>query len=184
MRLTQNEKKTLKLLINNPKVSDSEMASQLKISNVAIGKIRKKLESSVIDSYSLNLNYAKLGIQIFAIAIAKLTKEGLDKGELEIERKLLKNPHIISVYRIPKGSSTHIILYGFQDLTELDDFFHSAAIRQELHDFIETQELFTLSHNSVVKNSPVQLFHKIIDNLGTKVSEIKFNELEKFKKKL
>ena len=184
MKLTKNEKKTLKFLLDNSRISDSEIASKLNISSVAVGKIRRKLESSIIDSYTINLNYSKLGIQTFAIAVAKLTREGLDKGELEIEQKLLKNPHIINVYRVPKGSSTHIILYGFQDMIELDDFFHSTKVKQELHRFIETQDLFTFSHNSLIKNSPIQLFHKVIDNLGTKVSEMQFNELENFKKTL
>ncbi len=183
-KLTNNEKKTLKLLLVNSRVTDSEIALKLKISSQAVGKIRKKLESSVIDSYSLNLNYAKLGIQTFAISIAKLTKEGLDKGELEVEQKLLNNSHIISAYRIPKGGSTHIILYGFQDMTELDNFFHSPNIKQELHNFIETQDLHTFSHHSLVKNNPVQLFHKVIDELGTKPSRVVFNGFKKFEKRL
>lgn len=184
MKLTKNEKETLKLLLNNSRIPDSEIAIKLNISSQAVGKIRRKLESSMINSYTLDLNYSKLGIQTFAIAIAKLTREGLDKGELEVEQKLLKNPHIINVYRIPKGSSTHVILYGFLDMTELDNFFHSVKMKQELHNFIETQDLFTFSHNSLIKNSPIQLFHKVINNLGTKVSEIQFNELENFKKRL
>ena len=184
MKLTQNEKKTLKLLLDNSRIPDSEIASKLNISSQAVGKIRRKLESSIIDAYTLNLNYSKLGIEIFAMAIAKLTREGLDKGELEVEQKLLKNPHIINVYRIPKGSSTHIILYGFQDMTELDNFFHSANLKQELHSFIETQDLFTFSHNSLIKSNPIQLFYKVINDLGTKTSQVTFNELEKFKKRL
>jgi len=184
IKLTKNEKETLKLLLSNSRVSDSKIASNLKISSVAVGKIRRKLESSVIESYSLNLNYSKLGIQTFAIAIAKLTKEGLDMGELEVEQKLLENPHIISVYRIPQGSSTHIVLYGFKDMGELDNFFHSPKIKKELHNFIETRDLFTFSHHSLIKNSPIQLFHKAIEGLGTKISELKFNELENFKKRL
>ncbi|MBW2974133.1 Lrp/AsnC family transcriptional regulator [Candidatus Woesearchaeota archaeon] len=184
MKLTRNEKKTLKLLLDNSRISDREIASKLNISSVAVGKIRRKLESQIIESYTLNLNYAKLGIRTFAIAVAKLTKEGLDKGELEVEQKLLRNPHIINVYRIPKGSSTHIILYGFEDMTELDDFFHSLRLKEELHKFIETQELFTFSHNSLIKNSPIQLFHKVVDHLRTRPKGIKFNELENFKKRL
>lgn len=184
MKLTKNEKKTLRLLLENARISDSKIASKLNISSVAVGKIRKKLEASVINSYTLNLNYAKLGIRTFAVAVAKLTSNGLDKGELEVEQKLLENPHIINVYRIPKGSSTHIIFYGFQDMTELDDFFHSAKIKHELHSYIENQELYTFSHNSLLKNSPTQLFNKVIKNLGTKHSEIRFNELENFKRRL
>ena len=184
IKLTRNEKETLKLLLGNSRVSDSKIASNLKISSVAVGKIRRKLESSVIESYSLNLNYSKLGIQTFAIAIAKLTKEGLDMGELEVEQRLLENLHIISVYRIPQGSSTHIILHGFKDMRELDNFFHSPKVKKELHNFIETKDLFTFSHHSLIKNSPVQLFREAIEGLGTKISELRFNELEKFKKRL
>jgi len=184
MKLTKNEKKTLKLLLDNSRISDSKIAQILKISSVAVGKIRKKLESTLINSYTIDLSYAKLGVQTFAIAIAKMTKEGLDQGELDIEQKLLENPHIINVYRIPKGSSSHIILYGFQDITELDNFFHSSKTKKEFHKFIENQEIFTFSHNSLIKNSPIQLFHQVIDNLGIKKTDIKFKEIENFKKRL
>jgi DNA-binding Lrp family transcriptional regulator len=184
MRLTNNEKKTLKLLLSNSKITDSDIASKLKISSVAVGKIRKKLEYSVIESYTVNLNYTKLGIQAFAIAIAKLTEQGLEKGELEVEQELIKNSHIISVYRIPKASSTHIILYGFKDLNELDNFFHSYKLKAKLHDFIETNELFTFSHNSLIKNNPIQLFQEVIDNFGEPVAEMKFDEIQNFKRRL
>ena len=184
MRLTRNEKKTLKLLLSNARITDSAIASKLKISNQAVGKIRKKLEDTVIDSYTLNLNYAKLGVRTFTISIAKLTLEGLDKGELEVEQKLLEDPNIIKVYRLPSGGSTHIILYGFKDMNELDSFFHSTKKKRELHNFIENREVFTFSHNSLIKDSPIQLFHKVIDNLGSEDPNPEFNELEKYKKKL
>jgi len=184
MKLTINEKKTLKLLLENSRISDSEIANKLNISSQAVGKIRRKLEANIIDSYSVNLNYSKLGIQTFAISIAKITSDGMDKGELGVEQNLMNNPHIINVYRIPKGSSTHVILYGFKDMNELDEFFHSPNMKKEIHSLIETHDLFTFSHNSLIKNNPNQLFHKVIDNLGKKSSEIKFAELENFKKRL
>jgi len=184
MDLTKNEKKVLKMLLDNSRVNDSEIASVLNISSQAVGKIRKKLEHSIIEGYTLNINYSKLGINIFALAIAKLTKEGMDKGQLEVEQELLNIPHVIHVYRIPKISSTHIIMYGFSDIQELDKFFYSPQIRQRLHVFIETQELYTFSHNSLIKRSPIQLFHKAIDELGTKNGTLQFNELEFFKKKI
>jgi len=184
MKLTKNEKRALKLLLENARISDSKIAAELGISSVAVGKIRRKLETTIIKSYTLDLDYAKLGIQTFAIAIAKLTSEGLNKGQLEVEQKLMKNPHVINVYRIPKGSSTHIILYGFMDMTELDNFFHSPKLVQELHAFIENQEIYTFSHNSLIKNSSVQLFNKVLENLGNNPQEIKFKELEMFKKRL
>jgi DNA-binding Lrp family transcriptional regulator len=184
MELTKNEKKVLKLLIDNSRISDSDIAQKLGISSQAIGKIRRKLESTVIDSYTLNLNYPKMGITIFAVAISRLTREGLDKGQLEVEQELHKNPHVIRVYRIPKQSSTHLISYGFKDMAELDNFFYSPKMKQGLHNYLETQELFIFSHNSLIKHSPSQLFHKMIDDMGVKNSEIMFQEIDKFKRKL
>jgi DNA-binding Lrp family transcriptional regulator len=184
MELTKNEKKVLKLLIDNARISDSDIAAKLGISSQAIGKIRRKLESTVIDSYTLNLNYPKMGVTIFAVAIAKINREGLDKGQLEVEQELQKNPHVIRVYRIPKQSSTHLISYGFKDMAELDNFFYSPKMKQGLHNFLETQELFIFSHNSLIKNSSSQLFHKMIDDMGVKNSEMMFHEIEKFKRKL
>jgi len=183
MQLSKNEKKILKILLDNSRTTDSDIANQLDISSQAVGKIRKKLESNIIESYTVNLKYAKLGISIFAIAIAKLTKEGLDKGQLEVEHEFLKNPHIINIYRIPKQSSTHIIFYGFKDLEELDNFFYSPKVREWLHQYIETQELYTFSHNSLLKNSPNQLYQKAIDDLGVKKSDNVFKELDIFKKR-
>lgn len=184
MRLTKNEKKTLKLLIENSRVSDSSIAEKLKISSQAVGKIRRKLEKSVIDSYTLNLNFSKLGIHAFAITLAKLTSEGLDKGELEVEKRLLDNANIIQVFRLPQGNFTHVILYGFGDVDELDDFFHSAQKKKELHNFIENKELFTFSHHSLIKNSPAQLFQKVIEELGNNSLKNEFLEIEHFKKRL
>jgi len=184
MWLTKNEKKALKLMLENAKISDSAMALKLKISSQAVGKIRKKLEGTIIESYTLNLNYSKLGINLFAIALAKITAEGLDAGELEVEKKLLDTPHIIQVFRLPRGSFTHAILYGFRNVNELDDFFHSQKQKQELHNFLENKELFTFSNYSLIKNNPTQLFNKIIDELGTHTSKNNFREINNFKQRL
>ena len=176
--LTRNERKTLKLLLTNARTSDSYIAKKLNISSQAVGKIRRKLERTLIDSYTTNLNYGKLGIQTFAISMAKITSEGLDEGELEIEKKLLEDPNIIQVYRIPSGVSTHIIFYGFRDLNELDHFFNTQKKKNNLHKFIENRELYTFSHNSLIKQNPNQLFNKLIDDLGAAplkgISEIKY----------
>jgi DNA-binding Lrp family transcriptional regulator len=184
MNLTENEKKILKKILNNSRITDSQMASEIKISSVAVGKIRKKLESSVIESYSVNLNYAKLGIQVFAVTIAKLTEKAFEKGQLEVEQFLLKTPQIITIYRLPQASSTHIIMYGFKDLNELDTFFHSFKYKQKLHNFVDIKELFTFSHNGLIKNNPMQLFCQMIDNQKKKSNKFKFNEIQKFKKRL
>jgi DNA-binding Lrp family transcriptional regulator len=67
MKLTKNEKTVLKLLLDNAKISDSAIAAKLKISSQAVGKIRRKLEKTVIDSYTVNLNYKSVCYFAFKI---------------------------------------------------------------------------------------------------------------------
>ena len=176
MKLTKNEKRALKLMLENGKVSDSYIAAKLRISSQAVGKIRSKLEGTIIDSYHVKLNYSRLGVQTFAIAFAKLTSEGLDTGNLEVEQKILKEPHILSAYRLPGGNHTHILFYGFRDVNELDSYFHASKKKQELHNLIEVQQLHTFSHNSLIKNSPEQLFAKAIDEFGEKEGGFKIKD--------
>ncbi len=166
IKLTNNERKTLKLLIFNSRMSDSEIAEQLHISSVAVGKIRKKLEKTVIKRYSLQVNYEELGIKVFAFAFAKITKEGEELGEKEVEQRLLKNPHVIALARIPKGAITHLIIYGFGDLVDRDKFFQSDNLREELHKFIQNQDLHTFSSHGILKNSIDDLVKKMIDDYG------------------
>jgi DNA-binding Lrp family transcriptional regulator len=126
MRLTKNEKKTLKMLLENAKISDSTLS----------------------------------------ISIAKLTSEGLEKGEKEIEQKLLETPHVIQLYKMPSRGTTYLILFGFRNMEELDSFFSSTKKKNELHKFTENKELFIFSHNNLIKNSSSQLFNKVIDEFG------------------
>ena len=185
MELNKNEKAVLKLLLKDAKISDSAIASQIKISSQAVGKIRKKLEKAIIKSYTLNVDFAKLGLQTFVISLAKLTSEGMDEGEIEIERKLLEDPYIIGVYRLPSGSSTHIIRYGFRDISEMENYFHFLFKKAELHKFIENQQLFTFSHNSLIKDDSIPLIFKIIDKDESELlRQPGFLQIDNFKKRL
>ncbi len=65
IKLTKNEKKTLKLLLENGRASDTDIADQLRITKQAVGKIRHKLEeSSIIKRYSAELDFTKLGVGV------------------------------------------------------------------------------------------------------------------------
>jgi DNA-binding Lrp family transcriptional regulator len=176
MNLTNNDKKVLKLLLVNARLNDTEIALEVGITSQAVGMIRKKLEASIIDSYSLNINYLKLGITTFALSLAKLTKEGLNHGALEVEQELLATPQVINVYRLPKHSTTHLILYGFRNIGALDNFFHSKNTNERLHKYIESQELHTFSNISLLKMSSQQLFSKAIDDLKIYGSKMGFGK--------
>ncbi len=72
MKLTRNEKGVLKLLLENGRIADVDMASKLKISTQAVGKIRRKLEEkNVITGYTCNLNLEKLGLNVLTLTLTK-----------------------------------------------------------------------------------------------------------------
>jgi len=190
MRLTKNEKLALKLLIKNGRISDTDIARKLKITTQAVGKIRRKLENSgYIKGYSAVADYGKLGINTFALAMIKFTLKGWeDLGELGIEKNLMGNPHIINAFRIPEGDPTHIVLYGFKDIEELDNYFRSLRTKQPTNKHMQTQKVYVFSQHSLIKDTPIDLFHKVIDGMANgkkiKPKQLHFNEIERFKEKL
>lgn len=165
MKLTKNEKETLKLLIKNSKFTDTEIASQLKITKQAVGIIRKKLERlGIIKGYSAKIDYEKLGINTFAIVMFKFTKEGWkelkDKG---LKDTILQTPNIISFYRIPKGDITHIALYGFRSLEELDKYAH--IVQSRFVEYIEIKDIYIFSNESAIKECSETLLIKVVDEM-------------------
>lgn len=168
LKLTRNEKTVLKSLIVNGRVSDSEIANKLRISAQAVGKIRRKLEKQgVIKGYTTNVDYEKLGIRVFAVALFKYAHEFLGSlGDDDIKERI-QGPHIINFYRVPEGDVTHIVVYGFRTLDELDNYFH--ILQTERGHISEIRKLFVFSVKSLMKASAQELFLQIIDDLGRDV---------------
>lgn len=189
MKLTRNEKLTLKFLIKNGRIPDADVARRLKITTQAVGKIRKKLElAGIIKSYGAVIDYGMLGINTFALAVLKLTMKCWEElGEIGIEKQILNSPHLIHIYRIPEGSATHIGLYAFRDLEEMDRYFHIMQTSPSYNKYIEFQKTYIFSNHSLIKESPTQLLNKVLDEIGKEKSNgesLPFAEIEKFKEKL
>jgi len=165
MNLTRTEKFVLKALVENSRTKDSEIARKLKITPQAVGKIRKKLEDrGIITGYTTHVNYDQLGIKVFAVVLFKYAHQYLGKlGEEDIVERV-KGPHVINFYRVPEGDVTHIVVYGFRTLEELDNYFH--ILQTERGHISEIRKLYVFSSRSLMKDSPAELVTKIIDELG------------------
>jgi len=165
MKLTRNEKRVLRLLIENGRVQDADIARSLNITSQAVGKIRRKLESErIIKGYSTILDYEKLGIGVLAVGLFKFTPESRKMLKEEAIDERVKGPHIIDFYRVPEGDVTHIVTYGFRSLEELDHYFH--VLQTERGHISEIKKLYILSAKSLRKNSPRELLLKVIDEIG------------------
>lgn len=166
MQLTRNDKRVLKFLIENGRASDVDMARKLGITSQAVGKIRKKLErEGYIKGYTTEIDYEKLGIKVFAVVLFKYMPEVWKsiKSDEDVKERM-KGPHIISFYRVPEGDVTHIVVYGFRSLDELDNYFH--LLQTERGHISEIRKIYVFSSKSMIKQSPKELLLKVIDELG------------------
>jgi len=164
MKLTRNEKRVLKFLIENGRTQDANIAKELRITPQAVGKIRRKLESEgVIKGYSTTVDYEKLGIRVLAIVLFKFRPESRRNLREEDVDERIKGPNIINFYRVPEGDVTHIVTYGFRSLEELDHYFH--ILQTERGHISEIRKLYILSAKSLRKNSDKELVAKIIDEM-------------------
>ncbi len=161
MWLTKNEKKVLKLLIDNAKLSDTSIANKLNISSQAIGRIRKKLEEEIIDGYTIELDLKKLGLNSLSLIDSHYKKE----SEEEIEKKLPSCPKIINVFKLMNGTNRYKTIRLNFNLEECE------SCNLDTCKLLEISEIQTIPISNMVKNNIKPLLHKAIDELGTKTTK-------------
>ncbi|MFH1054927.1 MAG: winged helix-turn-helix transcriptional regulator [Candidatus Altiarchaeota archaeon] len=163
--LSDNEKNVLKLLITDGRIQCTEMARKVGITPQAVGKIQDKLENSgLIKGYSTIVDYRRLGIDVFAVAFFRFKSGSWTRLENEDIKNRVKGPHLLGVYRFSEGDVTHMVVYGFRSLRELDNYFH--ILQTERGHVSELKKIYVLSSDSVLKDSPNELILKVIDELG------------------
>lgn len=181
MRLTINDKKTLSLLLEDGRMTDTSIAGKLGITKQAVGRIRKKLEKAgIIRKYTTQLDYERLGIHTFAIVLARLTSEWQKMGELEATEKLVSDPNVIHVFRVTRGEITHVLVYAFKNTSELE-----ACLGKPQGNGLIIKQIYRCSHIGVSKDENKELFGKILQEPGVgKVPEEIASSIERFKKSL
>lgn len=165
MLFTRNEKRMLKLLLDNSKLSDTFIAEKLNISSQAVGRIRKKLEENLIKKYTLNVDFNEIGVTTMAICNIEMTPEGVEFGRENVEENILKNPNVIMLCRVQGGGHSHTLLGGFSDMKEVDDFFHNKKNYDGIWRFVKSKRTHLLHTGSILKNNPNELIQKIIDKM-------------------
>lgn len=162
MKLTKNEGTVVKFLLKNARMPDAVIARHLKISLQAVRSIRIKLErNKVIKGYSPIIDHEKLGVNIFAIVLYKVTPEAWTEfKEIAIEKWLL-HPNVVKFYRIPNGDVTHMVHYGFRDVVEMNNFFQ--ILQSKYGKYIEIEKLYTICNGNLVKDSQESLINLSLD---------------------
>ncbi len=170
-KLTRNDQEVLKIIILQAKIPDTEIAKKIGISPQAVFKIRNKLEKSgIIKGYSPIINLKKIGINIMAMLIIKLTPEvwGHYTDE-EISERIKKIPYVINAYRVPESNVTHIILMAFRDLEQMDKYL--TGIQTSFAREIEIQNIYPFSVDKIITQSTLGLLYEILDKKEFPISE-------------
>src|SRR4030042_4098297 len=96
-KLTRNEQKVLKKIIEQSKIPDLEIAKKMGLSQQAIFKMRHKLEEvGIIKGYMPIIDYKKIGIEALVVLGVRFTRYIWEKySEEEIAEKILKIPQVI-----------------------------------------------------------------------------------------
>lgn len=173
MKLSRNEKKTLRLLLENSRVTDTEIGNQLKITSQAVHKIKEKLSHrQIIKNYTTEINYAYLGVHIFAVAMVKILPAGRNDDFVE---KLLSH-NVMGLYNIVNNKSTHILKCGFTSMEELWKFFDK--LHTESSEFIVVNKVYTFPYSGFVKNSSKDLFDLLVEQSGEEDQKLDFTGVE------
>jgi DNA-binding Lrp family transcriptional regulator len=166
MKLTENEQFTLRLLVEDPLITNKDIAKKLKITSQGVGRIRKQInKKGIIKSHELRLDYEKLGVNILAIAMIKILPSVFKKFKKNELDKVLKQMNVIRSYAIPETDITHIILYAFRNIKEYDSYFRN--ILEEFGDYVEIKHTFVLSSGSIIKSSSKDMFLDVLGKLKT-----------------
>lgn len=164
-KFTENEKKVIKALLENARTSDAQIGRKLNISLQAVRKIRKKLEhEGVITGYSTQIDYEKIGMSVFAVALLEVQADAWEKYGGRTINNTLMHPNAIKFYRVPQADVTHLIIYGFRTLNEYNDFFESMQEQQAR--FIRIKGLYPLSNKNFARKSASDLIRKLLDEAG------------------
>lgn len=162
IKLSDNERRVLEVLIRDARKPRTEIGRDLGITSQAVGKIQEKLEKQgVIQGYTATVDYDKLGIEVFAVALFRLKSGTWTRVENDYMKERVKGPHLIKVYRFSEGEITHMTLYGFRSLKELDNYVH--VLQTEKGHISELKKLYVFSASSILKDSPQELFIKVLN---------------------
>lgn len=157
MKLTENEKSTLRFLVKNPLRTNSDIAKELKLTAQGVRKIRSKLyDKGIIKGYELNLDYEKLDLNIHVIALIKIPPSAFKKFKKNELNLVLKSKHAVRSYEILETDVTHVVKYAFKNIKEYHLYFRS--VLGKFGDYVQIKHSFVLSSEGMLKSSSMDLF--------------------------
>jgi len=165
-KLTRNEQKVLKRIIDQAKIPDLEIAGKMGLSQQAIFKIRHKLERvGIIRGYMPIIDFKKIGIEALVVIGIKFTQNVWEKySEEQISERIQKIPQVITAYRIPESRISHLLVMGFKNIEEKDRYL--MKLQSKYSKEIEVVHVYPFSVDRIIKANHVGLLNAILNQKG------------------
>ncbi len=162
-KLTENDKDVLMKIIEHSKIPDSKIADDMGISPQAVFKIRSKLEQlGIIKGYTPLIDFKKIGINVLALLIIRLKSDVWNRYSDDfVSERISKIPHIISAYRVADSRASHILLIGFRDTEQKEQYI--SDIQTKYNNDIEIKDVYTFSVDKIITQNPIGLLIEMID---------------------
>ena len=162
-KLTRNDQKLLKVIIQHAKMPDTHIAGKLGISPQAVHKIRRKLEKcGIIRGYQPVIDFRKLGISTMALLSIRLTPAVWESStDEQISERIRQIPYVVDAYRVAESDVSHILLMGFRDQEQMDRYLIKMQTRFAKE--IELKTVYVFSTSRIITRSAVGLLYEILD---------------------
>jgi DNA-binding Lrp family transcriptional regulator len=162
-KLTRNEQKVLKKIIEQAKIPDLEIAKKMGLSQQAIFKMRHKLEEvGIIKGYMPIIDYKKIGIETFVVLGVKFTRYIWEKySEEQISERIRKIPQVIIAYRIPESRISHLLVMGFRNIDDKDRYL--MRLQSKYSKEIEVVHVYPFSVDRIIKTNHIGLLDTILN---------------------
>ena len=122
--IDQKDRMILRLLHENGRLSNSDLADKINLSAPACWKRLKHLEKTVISGYQANINYKAMGYRLSAFINIMLDSHSEDSME-NFEQLIVEIPNVISCHNIT-GRYDYLIQMVVIDM----DDFHNLTMKR------------------------------------------------------
>ncbi len=137
MKIDETDRKILELLLQNSRISYTDLGKQINLSRVAVqSRIQALIESGVIERFTAVINPVKVGITVSAFFNIDVKPDDLEK----VAEDLAKEPAVTSLYHMTGPSTLH--MHGiFSDHREMEKFLLETLYKMPGILRVETQML-------------------------------------------
>lgn len=118
LKLDQIDRKLLSILLENARISYTDLAKEVGLSRVAVqSRIQTLIQEGVIENFTVVINPIKVGIEVSAFFDVGVEPSHLN----DVALKLAEHPAVTSLYHMSGPSTLH--MHGiFKDMKEMEEF--------------------------------------------------------------